>query len=530
MVPSARTLRLLSSFVLAALPAVEAHGHHSDGPADNSVPIDSILWIHIGVQAFAWFFLFPLAMVLGLVRHRLHVPVATTSLALTVGGYFLGHGHGGRSFPHTAHGTMASLLVFYLAAQTFLGVYLKLHLQWRHEKWIRPTLVTIHGVLGRSFPIVGWVQMVFGISTLQSWCFGGHLGQCLAHYIMGSAFQAYAAILIIMMKAGGDWLQRRGQSQEWFDSWVIMLWGIVNTFTEHHGGPWTHKDLQHTLMGVLWWAGGAVGIWLSRGGRRNVFPSIIIILTGWAMSAHSQALMISTMVHSLFGYALMGAGITRMIEVCFVLQDRPTGTTSDSPNTARASEEPSNGSWYPIRAFQYLPPYLLVASGVLFMSATDEELRWADAQGVDHATWGLIDFSASMLMFLWINVLVDLYVSYGGRYGAARSNASQARSGDREAQSHPARSLYSRLSMGITSGAAPGEEPANLPTAGAGAFEHHEMNGLGGKRALHDEAEPNHVLFDEEDEDPFEEKHRDDDDYGSNESGSGSGVRGRIEL
>lgn len=338
---------------------------------------------------------------------------------------------------------------------------------------------------------------------------------------MGSAFQAYAAILIIMMKAGGDWLQRRGQSQEWFDSWVIMLWGIVNTFTEHHGGPWTHKDLQHTLMGALWWAGGAVGIWLSRGGRRNVFPSIIIILTGWAMSAHSQALMISTMVHSLFGYALMGAGIARMIEVCLVLQDRPTGNTRESPDRAVRSEEAVNGSWYPIRAFQYLPPYLLVASGVLFMSATDEELRWADARGVDHATWGLIDFSASMLMFLWINVLVDLYVGYGGRYGAAKRNATLARGGDREAQ----RSLYSRVSLGTN-----GEVQR-----GTDAAEQHELNGLNAKRGLNgrraeaeeEEMEPSHVLFDEEDEDPFEEKDADDESSGS---GSGSGRRGRIQL
>ena len=27
--------------------------------------------------------------------------------------------------------------------------------------------------------------------------------------------------------------------------------GIINTFTEHHGGPWTHKDMQHTMMVCL---------------------------------------------------------------------------------------------------------------------------------------------------------------------------------------------------------------------------------------------------------------------------------------
>ena len=25
----------------------------------------------------------------------------------------------------------------------------------------------------------------------------------------------------------------------------------MNTFTEHHGGPWSHKDMQHTMMVIL---------------------------------------------------------------------------------------------------------------------------------------------------------------------------------------------------------------------------------------------------------------------------------------
>jgi hypothetical protein len=59
---------------------------------------------------------------------------------------------------------------------------------------------------------------------------------------------------------------------------------------EHHGGPWTHKDLQHTMLGVVWVGGGAAGMWVSRKGKRSVFPSVAIILTGWAMSGHAQAL------------------------------------------------------------------------------------------------------------------------------------------------------------------------------------------------------------------------------------------------
>ncbi|KDN44529.1 hypothetical protein K437DRAFT_224894 [Tilletiaria anomala UBC 951] len=418
---------------------VTAHEHHQAGPADDAVPIDPILYLHMGLQLTVWLALFPLTMVLGLVRHRLHVPLSVLSLALTTGGYILGHAHGGRSFPHTAHGSLATLVIFYLGAQGVLGLYLKAHFDLgKYERsWIRPAAVIVHGLLGRSFPIVGWVQCVLGLITLRSWCFGGRLGQCLAHHIMGSAFIAYCVLLLIALKAGAGWLKRRNQSQEYFDSWVILLWGIVNTFTEHHGGPWTHKDLQHTLMGVACWAGGAVGVFLSRGGRRTIWPGIIIILTGWAMSGHAQELMLSTMVHSLFGYALMAAGATRIIEVCFVIDGKPTGEVPSPRSSSISTSSPhdatdtrhGSSTWYPIKPFQYLPPYLLVASGVLFMSGTDEELHWANDQGVDHITWGLIDFSISFIIFLWSNILIELYMRWGGRYGM-RAGGTSAPAGD----------------------------------------------------------------------------------------------------
>lgn len=46
------------------------------------------------------------------------------------------------------------------------------------------------------------------------------------------------------------------------------------------------------------------------------------------------------------------------------------------------------------------------------MSATDEELRWADAKGVDHVTWGMIDFSVALLLFLWIKYVLLTYLAY----------------------------------------------------------------------------------------------------------------------
>lgn len=129
-------------------------------------------------------------------------------------------------------------------------------------------------------------------------------------------------------------------------------------------------------------------------------------MTGWGMSAHEQALMISSKIHALFGYALIAAGVLRVVEICFVLNDQPS-----PPGT--------------VRIFQMLPPYLLVLGGTLFMSATDEEMHNANDLGIDHVTYALFDFSLSFLIFLLITFLVHLYQNTGKNAEAAK------REGDR---------------------------------------------------------------------------------------------------
>ena len=180
--------------------------------------------------------------------------------------------------------------------------------------------------------------MLFGGITALGFCREDHLGQCLAHFIMGSAFIGYGIILTIILLVGQVWLRRIGRSQEFFDSLLIAAWGCVNTFTEHRWGrPWVKNDLQHTSMGIVWWCAGLLGVWQSRkrDGRpkRNLVPGIVILITGWAMSAHPQGLELSTKVHSVFGYTLMAAGAARIIEVAFVLKDQNSISATDSEET-----------------------------------------------------------------------------------------------------------------------------------------------------------------------------------------------------
>jgi hypothetical protein len=136
-------------------------------------------------------------------------------------------------FLSSLHGSFASFMLAPIFGQLGLGIYLKLHI---HEKTIRPYAVKAHGILGRIYPILGWMQMLFGALAFRGYCRGGALGvysqypclllflkylkgQCLAHYIMGSGFIAYAIIMAILLLVGEAWVRRSGRSPEWWDSW-----------------------------------------------------------------------------------------------------------------------------------------------------------------------------------------------------------------------------------------------------------------------------------------------------------------------
>lgn len=278
-------------------------------------------------------------------KNRWHVPVQIFGTIVAVLGYFLGHLHKGRAFAPNAHASFANILMFMLVAQVGMGIYLRLHLTKGINGKVRGIVVTGHSVVGKLMPIVSWVQMLLGGIAALGYCRGDHLGQCLAHFIMGSGFICYGVLLTVVLLVGQGWLRRTGRSQEFFDSAIIAAWGCVNTFTEHHwGGAWVANDIQHTTMGVIWWCAGLAGIWLSKKKdgtpKRNFIPGFVLFLTGWGMSAHPQHLPLSTMVHTVFGYTLMAAGLTRIVEIAFVLKDANTS----------ADGEPNS--------FQYIPVFV----------------------------------------------------------------------------------------------------------------------------------------------------------------------------
>lgn len=87
-------------------------------------------------------------------------------------------------------------------------------------------------------------------------------------------------------------------------------------------------------------------------------------MTGWAMSEHAQALMISTKVHAAFGYVLMLAGLARLIEVCFIVpsfeKQEPAADSDRHSEQTLAGPGPENPRLTMVQAFRHLPPFVSV--------------------------------------------------------------------------------------------------------------------------------------------------------------------------
>jgi hypothetical protein len=163
-------------------------------------------------------------MILGLTKSRLHAPLQFLTVLLSLVGNSLGHHHRGRSFHMTAHAHLASYLWWYMILQAAGGVFLKMHV-WEGTK-VRRAVVGMHGLVGKSFPLVGWAQMLLGgIASLGFWCVfsffplssvlsssfssltdclsltrsfdnpGGHMGQCIVSLPSLSSASSFPPLL-----------------------------------------------------------------------------------------------------------------------------------------------------------------------------------------------------------------------------------------------------------------------------------------------------------------------------------------------
>lgn len=160
-------ISLVLLVLLQSATITQAHGGHShdaaliETPANLSAPIDTLLRLHIISETLIWGIVFPIGMVLGLSRSRLHVPLQVTATIISIGGMQLARKHGGRQFSHAQHGNFAPWLFWIMLIQAGIGIYLKMHImQQTNVRW---AILKIHGLLGRLFPVIGYTQMVLGV-------------------------------------------------------------------------------------------------------------------------------------------------------------------------------------------------------------------------------------------------------------------------------------------------------------------------------------------------------------------------------
>ncbi|EGG02139.1 uncharacterized protein MELLADRAFT_38759 [Melampsora larici-populina 98AG31] len=357
------------------------------------------LQFHVVFQSITWAFIFPLGVVLGLKKSRYHVPCQILGTVLTIPGFLLpSYAHLGKPpHPSHAHSVFGYLLIWYLIFQVGFGIFLKLHLYQTSR--IRYFIQRFHFYLGSCFPIISWTQLLLGGITGLRICFGTHTGQCVSHMLVGSAFVFHGIFLLLMIHFGQPWLSRCGYSQEFLDSCVLTAWGLVKTFTEHGlfftgGQVWSHRDTQNTVLGIFWFVTGSLGIYLSRGKRRSIIPGLMIIITGWTISLHQQSSPYSDLVHGVFGYTLMAAGLSKLLDV--YLFDDQINLNSSSTSSIKFSR-------------LHLTPFLLLNSGIMYLSSTDQQLRMVLVKQIDHSTYTLIQICLSTLIYFFVNLLINLF-------------------------------------------------------------------------------------------------------------------------
>lgn len=198
---------------------------------------------------------------------------------------------------------------------------------------------------------------------------------------------------------GHKW-KNRAPSAEFVESFFICLYGGTQTFMEHlgneNGGLWSHKDLEHVSIAIMFFWAGLCGLLIEMPFIRrlfnrsiqaaftpqsasyqmlrnesdadpsnrtslammppvqqkfsyNPFPGLIIFMTGIMMSMHHQESMLSTMIHKQWGYLLAAFALFRLGTYFLMFLSPPTSYLPTYPIT------------------ELLTSFCLICGGMVFM-------------------------------------------------------------------------------------------------------------------------------------------------------------------
>ncbi|KAB5533595.1 hypothetical protein GE09DRAFT_1040141 [Coniochaeta sp. 2T2.1] len=303
-------------------------------------------------------------------------------------------------------------------------------------------LIFGYNFVDRTVLILGFIALTTGIIAYGRLFEGRAIFNGLAHWVKGGVFFWYGILTLgrwagCFGEIGWAWnIRPKHVSQKWrpsaefVESALIFFYGSTNIFLEHlngWGGEWKAEDLEHISITVLFIGGGLCGMLIEsvrirdllnititeaahaypehsyhdseRDALRqpetyefsiNPIPALVILLLGLMMSSHTQASMISSMIHKQWGNLLTGASFARgFTYVIFYLKP---------PKSILPSRPPT----------ELLTAFGLIAGGIIFMASSSDTVEGMihyqlDAMFVYTVTMGFVG-----LLMAWVILCIAL--------------------------------------------------------------------------------------------------------------------------
>ncbi|KAJ2552347.1 hypothetical protein EV175_003347 [Coemansia sp. RSA 1933] len=402
--------RLLVALVAMAA-AVSAHDDMEMGATAGALPDDApfyqwpeepmgwALKVHLALCVIAYVFILPVALVMEMANNKFHPLVQIGGALVAFIGIVFGwvHGH-----IHNAYARFGWFMLCLLAVQTAANICFTLGVVKKTTRWLRIS----YRVLGILQLFFTYTAMLLAVIRYLNLCSQGHLGQCVSHFARGTALIHGGIAFVFAIRLFGATMRDVRRPPEFFISIIMMVVGMIGTFTEHNffqssGNPedmWSHKDLQHTFIGISWLAGGALGVfmsWKAEPRDRTPIPSLIFIATGISMIIHQQELAMSSHAHFLFGASLVTLGLSTICEI-----------------TMLGSSVVKDGD-HPL-GIQYVSAFFMCASGMALMGANRDMVLFLINSNIDVSTYGLLLMSFCFVILFYYYVLLDVYFAMAG--------------------------------------------------------------------------------------------------------------------
>ncbi|KAF8475936.1 hypothetical protein BDZ91DRAFT_710619 [Kalaharituber pfeilii] len=233
-----------------------------------------------------------------------------------------------------------------------VGAFFQHYCPYMFNTTIMKVNAALFSIMLRLLPIIGFVLITTGVVVFTGIFVGPNVLNGLAHTIKGGIFFWYGVFcfgrwLGAFSEFGWAWNIKPESHSKWInhiptcemiESSLILFYGTVDVFLEHlaaWGHSWTHMDLEHESIAILFFGGGLCGVMLESKMVRNLLsqnagdqaasdrqsqgpmtsynllPGLVIFLLGKSIGAHHQSSSLSVTLHTQWGQFLSYAGILR---------------------------------------------------------------------------------------------------------------------------------------------------------------------------------------------------------------------------